>query len=539
MLLKANVGSAMAFVRSLLSLSSLIALSAFSGCSDSQDSDVKTLDAFSSNLTQSELRCSAKGIDKTNIELHSYWRFKDKVLPETALDETRKAALIKQAVVALTAVPEPIVELFFATGDLRITTDASRICSGKTAKDESKGYAGCVVALTFEGKTTHAIIADASDYGVSGTIVRSFGYWVSQNLSGLYAAGSKTYSLNDNSKVFMENQRQITDLYFHEVVKGKKFDISHFDSFLGKNGTATIGHNVLKTKNEALAGITFNTKDDEIELRLKRRQFESFVFAESFDSYHCNDHAANASNTNKLFLHLFPTTYGKFGSVISAVRKEVQAYLEKNKSGNALSFNLQDTTTTPAALDKPATTVTAEPIVTGNAQPSAVPATTAKPPVVQPDAVTVIIDAQGQIIDESQIQVIKPDNGLDQDLNIEIINQGTPGTNQNTGVEIGGLQPIVPSLDSNIVSPIAPVTPIQPVQPVQPVQPLQPAVTQPSTTQQPGNQQPITNQHPGQHPQPMFPMDMGQQQQIHYPHINNWPAHGGGGGGGGFVGCGG
>ena len=115
--------------------------------------------------------------------------------------------------------------------------------------------------------------------------------------------------------------------------------------------------------------------------------------------------------------------------------------------------------------------------------------------------------------------------------NIQPLLVGTPGTNQNTGVEIGGLQPIVPPLDSNIVSPIAPVTPIQPVQPVQP------AVTQPSTTQQPGNQQPITNQHPGQHPQPMFPMDMGQQQQIHYPHINNWPAHGGGGGG--FVGCGG
>jgi hypothetical protein len=525
----------MAFVRSLLSVSALIVISALSGCFDRQGSDLKTLDAFSSNQTNKDLRCSAQGTDKSNIESHPYWRYKHKILPATALSTARKDALIKQSVVALTAVPEPLVELFFATGDLRITSEASVICAGHTGKDESEGFAGCIVALTDDGKVSHSIIADASDYGVSGTVVRSFGYWISQNLSGLYAAAGKTYSLTSNSKSFMENQRQITDLYFRDVVKGNKFDIGHFDSFFGKNGTAKVRYNVLATKNESLSGVTFNTKTDEPELLLKRRQqFESFVFAESFDSFLCNAYAKDATNTNKAFLDLFPETHAKFASVLSTIELEVKTYLGAEKSKKALSFNLQNNAPTAGSGVTPAAVI-AEPIVTGNAQPvapsttsseatppptSSVPATTPSTakPTIKPDAVTIVIDAQGKIIDDSQIEVIRPENGLDQDLNIEIINQGEP----ESGVQIGGLQPVVP-LDSNVISPIAPVSPVQPVQPVVPIEPAQPI-----TTQQPGNQQ-----HPGQQPQPDFPISTGQESDIIYPDFNQWP------GGGGFHGCGG
>ena len=519
----------MAFVRSLLSLSSLIVFSALSGCSDRQGSDLKTIDAFSSNLTNSDLRCSAQGINESNIESHPYWRFKDKILPATALSAVRKDAFVKKAVVALTAVPEPLVELFFATGDLRISSEASVICAGHTGKDESEGYAGCVVAITEDGKMSHSIIADASDYGISGTVIRSFGYWISQNLSGIYAAAGNTYSLSDNNKSFMENQRQITDLFFRDVVKGNKFDISHFDSLLGKNGTAKVRHNVLATKNEALSGVTFNAKADEQDLRIKKRhQFESFVFAESFDSFHCNAYAAGAINTNKTFLDLFPTTHAKFASVISAVKLEVKTYLEAKQNKKALNFSLQDDAAGVETAETPATVV-AEPIITGNAQPTA-PATTSSdvvpqtttptppmtPPKIQPNAVTIIIDAQGKIIDESQIEVIQPENGLDQDLNIEIINQGKP----DSGVQIGGLQPVGP-LDSNVISPIVPVSPIHPLQPDEPTEPAKP-----STIEQPDDQQ-------HHHPQPDFPMDMGEESDFMYPDIDLWP------GGGGFHGCGG
>lgn len=572
-------------------------VAALIGCSDGGTNQLQSLDAFSGGFSAEGQRCSAAGVTIANVSSHAYAKasVQEKILVANDLDHSRKVALKQLATTALTAVPRQLVQLFLVNGDIRITPDATKICSAKTDEAQTRGVAGCFVALTENNRQRLSIIADATEAAVGGTIVRSFGYWVSQNLASLGEADGLTYLASTPNKSFVANQRKVAREYFEDVSARRLFDLSHFDSLLGKGGAAKVSENINDGKADPLSGVTFNVKADGAKRAERRARFESYIFAEAFDSFFCNTHAAHPSNpnyrasdlqatlaslknTNKVFRDLFPGTYQEFVGVIAGVLQEVTAFLEaKSHQDNEAALwlaadGLSDTQETPApqsvAISEPtgqssapptAATPTAVPPATpATTPPATTPVVTGEPPTAKPGAVTVIIDAQGQAIDEGNIQVIQPNGGMDQDLNIEIINQN-PGP-QNPGevdVQVGGLQPGNPNgpgLDTSIVTPA--VTSQPPVQqpqttqpPVQQPQTAQPPVQQPQTTQppvqEPQTTQPPVHQPPVQQPvgpqTPQFPAHTGQISHVSYPQIQSWPGYygGGGHGGGGYGGYGG
>jgi hypothetical protein len=555
-------------------------LAALTGCGSGANSQLQSLDAFSAGLSAEGQRCSAAGITAANLATHAYSdsEVQDKILVAHGLSADRQSQLKKLATLALTAVPRQLVRLFLASGDIRITPDAAAICSTRTDKVQTRGVAGCFVALTENNIQKLSIVANATKAAVGGTIVRSFGYWVSQHLATLGEADGKTYKTSAPNAAFVANQRQVAREYFEDVDARGLFDLSRFESLLGKGAAGKIAANIKDAKPDPLSGVTFNVERPGSSRDERRARFESYIFAEAFDSFFCNTHAAHPAgqtynrgnlkarlsslrNTNKVFRDLFPATYQVFSSVIAGMLTEVSAYLKDKSAGRAGLMLADDATDAPlvATMDSPVTapagdstpvaqpvtsTETSAPPATTASTPATTPVVTGEPPKANPDALTVIIDAQGQSINENNIQVIQPAGGLEQDLNIEIINQG-PGPQQpgQLDVQVGGLQPGNGSgLDSSIVTPVTvngqpPMTTAQP-ESTTPPETSTPPVTQPEASTPPVSpvQQPVTPQ------QPVFPPQTGQVSQGGFPQPQSWPGYDGGGGyygGGGYGGYGG
>ncbi len=185
---------------------------------------------------------------------------------------------------ALTAVPEEIQKVFFGAGG-KIVVDNARaqaVCESAVNGQEvvQKIYAGSTSSLyacwAFESKNSSkpVIYLQAHKDVIEHSLLRVFAYFYSQAVIPVAERSQKLYSVAQNFDSLSKELKSAFLLDLENLAKNGKIDSSRYEDIKA----------------------------------LPQDTLKQYIFAESFDSFHCNEKTQKSMRKN------FPNTFAAFNS---------------------------------------------------------------------------------------------------------------------------------------------------------------------------------------------------------------------------------
>lgn len=206
--------------------------------------------------------------------------------------EAPTPALQMQAVGALTAVPKPLVTMFYlVSGKIRVVADADAVCKGTTLNAAEKRFAGegqqSLDGCWIKNGDQLEVIVKADKTAIHHSMVRLFGYVYTQFVAGNI----------ENAKVSADQKKKIADA-LTRLSRQRKNIGDALLADLAKRGGATVAK-----FNQ------FAASDAE--------HFDNFSTSEAIDSYYCS------KATRKIFASDFPETYRVFTSSNASLQADL------------------------------------------------------------------------------------------------------------------------------------------------------------------------------------------------------------------------
>jgi hypothetical protein len=260
----------------------------YASCKKSDDSAarIKTLDSIASgSLNIDDYQCDGSRSAAITDKKIVFDKKDTKKLSEEKKKEIRSA--VKDYFAAL---PPEVEELFIKMGgQVMITNRTNEICSssfyGKNL-DASKGEQtdGCFHFMSDPGKRKTPIFAvvqspDTKKIRYYGPQI--FGYMYAQFYSRLTISGGKNGLKIDGTEPMQlaTLKEDVANAFLSDILTTKNYKLDVLENLIGKNSSDELkGDNIEKP----LDKLSF-LKDDS-----RRRQFLDYVFANSFQSAHCN-----------------------------------------------------------------------------------------------------------------------------------------------------------------------------------------------------------------------------------------------------------
>lgn len=266
------------------------------------------------------------------------------------VDVAGKAAALTAVHSYLTAIPIDVQDAFVKlNGRILITDKAPTLCASGSDNPQTPGYVGgarhiqgCFIfKKSAAGKDVFTIVHSPDPAGIAHSGVRIFGFLWAQFYTRLTAgAGSSgKYSLkNQEAPSAARAKFHLANRFLRDVASSTKFGLTSLEPLLGSGAAAIITGNVIgKVETaDAFDGVTFAYADDptawtnaqkDSARSLRRQRFVDYVYADAFDSLHCN------AATQKTIREDFEKTYAAFlpiDATIAAMAKAIN-------SGNARS----------------------------------------------------------------------------------------------------------------------------------------------------------------------------------------------------------
>lgn len=279
------------------------------GCRKPESARLKTLDNFAAGRRVKTNVCgidpAMAGQDGLNVALTA---LSGRIDYETTGDKKQLEEAVKAS---FAAVPADIQNLFLTmNGRVLVTDNANGVCTnmdrqmaqglGKAFKAEELnalkedmnsvtscylfGVPSITKQITGKDGQLLTIVVPGSAAEIRHSLVRSFGYLVSNVFSHLvYSKGDKVVNwLSAENPSFTAKKDAIAAGFLKDIAKSSF--ASRFSKYQ-KGGAATPA---------------------------EKKSFTTFVYAEAFDSFYCNNYAKNSDNTLQTMIKQFPASYAAF-----------------------------------------------------------------------------------------------------------------------------------------------------------------------------------------------------------------------------------
>ncbi len=262
---------------------------------DDSAARIKTLDSIASgSLNIDDYQCDGSRSVAITDKKIIFDRKDTKKLSEEKKKDIRKA--VKDYFAAL---PPEVEELFLKMGgQVMITNRTNEICSssfyGKNL-DSSKGEQtdGCFHFVSDPGKRKTPIFAvvqspDAKKIRYYGPQI--FGYMYAQFYSRLtISAGKNGLKIDGTEPMALATLKEdVANAFLSDIISTKNYKLEVLENLIGKKSNEELkGDNIEKP----LDKLSF-LKDES-----RRRQFLDYVFANSFQSAHCNAKSLSVANS--------------------------------------------------------------------------------------------------------------------------------------------------------------------------------------------------------------------------------------------------
>ena len=263
---------------------------------DNSSSRIKTLDSIASGrLNIDSYQC--KGSNQTSITDQKIVFDKS---DRTTLSEGRKSELRKAVKDYFSALPDSAESLFLKFGgQVLITARASEICSAShygRNLDETKGEKteGCFHFVNDPTGKSGAIFSivhspDAKKIRYYGPQI--FGYLYAQFYSRLnVSADRKRLTISEHEPMqLITLKEKVANAFLSDILATKNYKIDVIENLLGANSNQELQNTSISAPIERLSSL---------KSREKRGQFLDYVFANSFQSAHCNNASREVARTN-------------------------------------------------------------------------------------------------------------------------------------------------------------------------------------------------------------------------------------------------
>lgn len=311
--------------------------------------DVKTLDNFASGQLLKFNQCGGRPGSAPSA-LAGNVQFDD-------ADKSKEAALRPEVASALSALPSEVASLFKGLGVRIVVSSSTTAICADAFKGNSQLFNyvlskqdyvnGCFTydsaEVTKNGKGALIVWLTPSANAIRHGLIRSLGMVTAQNIASLMRVNESTVALtNLESKDMRRSKELVAAAFVLDAVAAKRQ--SYADTLSDFFGTATQDAVLANIKNmgtskkvsDLYAGFSFapvGTAMSPAATLRERQRFEDFVFAETFDSFYCNDWApfnvsdakqalngekdetfrsAALRNTRQVLLNEFPTVHTIF-----------------------------------------------------------------------------------------------------------------------------------------------------------------------------------------------------------------------------------
>jgi hypothetical protein len=448
-----------------------------------------------------------------------------KISVDPKIDKSKRAELYKSAAIALTSVPLSIQKIYeHLGGTIAISSNPEPYCNNATLnpnlpsflpKESKKNTSdGCFVFERHSNGHRLHIVIRADHQAIRHNLVRIFGYQTAQFIAHLeYFKKNERFELNSRpSDSFEKAKAQLTREYLKDISQTDfKYGKTALEQKLGVGAISKIRANIKNEKKDLFAGVSFMHPGESKKLSSEKRTFrqsifESYVFAESFDSWHCS------RGTNARMLRDFEKTYAEYTRLFEGINKDLEKILAKvTKEGFSLADD-DKVLGNVATIDLGVSPnnngqLVLDPTVNNNTTTSLDIDTTQADQFIQNQQSQIQQLQQQNDFLQNQVQNQNPNNVLGTFPGV-----ATPGTNigpQMTGTQQNGVQPM------GTVGPQPLGTQPMGTQPNTQMGGVQPMGTQPMGTQPMGTQpmgtQPMGTQPIGMTAQPLGAGDQGMQ----------------------------
>ena len=294
-------------------LARLIAVLVFASCKPNAASTVKTLDNFAAGKRVTENTCMGSPQVENNPDvIRRVNAVMKQVRPTSGLSDNITASLRH----GIAAIPVAQLDAFLRlSGEIHIIKDPNRICTEqlnqitdgqmreekkselKTFQEGLDAVDHCYLYLPGlykeAAKAPPPILVIKNDEAiVKHAVVRVFGFFLSSHLTHIeFRTNGFTYNPEENSAFRETFKRPLAAAFIKDLQDLHRDQLPKFSAY----------------QNLALMPVG------------ARQQFEDFVFAEAFDSFHCNVFSdMQSKNTLFKMMTQFPNTFAKFKAVYSS-----------------------------------------------------------------------------------------------------------------------------------------------------------------------------------------------------------------------------
>ncbi len=330
--------------RNLPFLASLLACISLASCKaqvDDSSSRIKTLDSIASGtLNIDSYQC--KGSSQTSITDQKIIFDKS---DSSNISETRRTELRKAVKDYFSALPDSAESLFLKFGgQVLITSKASEICSAShfgRNLDETKGEKtdGCfhfVNDPTGKGGAIFSIVhsPDAKKIRYYGPQI--FGYLYAQFYSRLNVSSDRkglVISVQEPMQLITLKEK-VANAFLSDILATKNYKVDVIENLLGPNSNEELQNTAVSSPLERLSSL----KNQQ-----KRSQFLDYVYANSFQSAHCNNASREVARTKfKRSASLFSEMNAAVIQVSAALNGTSESAATASATTSSSSFSLAE-----------------------------------------------------------------------------------------------------------------------------------------------------------------------------------------------------
>lgn len=306
---------------------------------DDSSSRIKTLDSIASGtLNIDSYQC--KGSSQTSITEQKIIFDKS---DSSNISETRRTELRKAVKDYFSALPDSAESLFLKFGgQVLITSKASEICSAShygRNLDETKGEKtdGCfhfVNDPTGKGGAIFSIVhsPDAKKIRYYGPQI--FGYLYAQFYSRLNVSSDrKGLVISEQEPMqLIALKEKVANAFLSDILATKNYKVDVIENLLGRNSNQELQNTAISSPIERLSSLK-NLQ--------KRSQFLDYVYANSFQSAHCNNASREVARTKfKRSASLFSEMNAAVIQVSAALNGTSESAATASATTSSNSFSL-------------------------------------------------------------------------------------------------------------------------------------------------------------------------------------------------------